>query len=149
MARLPDVPAPRPGEVIRYAYLWSQEQSYGREEATKDRPCAVVLALQEKDGDTVVVVLPITSRRPALAEDAVELPSGTRQRLGLQDERCWLVLTEANRFVWPGPDLRPVERPHGAFYCHGLLPAGLFRTVRDRVVQRARQRMHRTVTRTG
>lgn len=40
-------PEPEPGLVIRYAYLWRREQETGREKGTKDRPCAVVLALMD------------------------------------------------------------------------------------------------------
>jgi hypothetical protein len=36
----------------------------------------------------------------------------TNQRLGLDAERSWVMLTEANRFVWPGPDLR-MKEPSG------------------------------------
>jgi len=38
---------------------------------------------------------------------AVEISHETKRRLGLDDDRSWIVLTEANRFAWPGPDLRP------------------------------------------
>ena len=34
-------------------------------------------------------------------------PDTVKRRLELDDERSWIVLTEANRFIWPGPDLRP------------------------------------------
>ena len=37
-------PAPEPGLIIRYAYLWRSEAFQGEEEGRKDRPCAVVLA---------------------------------------------------------------------------------------------------------
>jgi hypothetical protein len=36
-------PSPRPGLVIRYAYLWQAKYRRGPEEGAKDRPCAVVL----------------------------------------------------------------------------------------------------------
>jgi len=87
---------PQPGEVIAYAYLWTHEGAAGRKDASKDRPCAVVLTLHESKE---VLVLPITSRAPAAIEDAIEIPPLTRQRLRLQEERCWVVLTELNRFV--------------------------------------------------
>jgi hypothetical protein len=38
-------PVPRPGLVIRYSYLWESEVRQGREEGTKDRPCAIVLVV--------------------------------------------------------------------------------------------------------
>jgi hypothetical protein len=34
-------PAPQPGLLIRYFYLWEREEARaGREEGVKDRPCA-------------------------------------------------------------------------------------------------------------
>jgi hypothetical protein len=38
------LPEPEPGLVIRYSNLWLREHREGREEGTKDRPCAIVLA---------------------------------------------------------------------------------------------------------
>lgn len=133
------VPPPRPGEIIRYAYLWTHERAEGQEEASKDRPCAVVLALQkDKDQDVVVFVVPITSTPPADASEAIEVPEATRLRLGLQDGRCWIKVTELNRFNWPGPDIRPVEpkpadRP---FYSYGLLPAKLYEMIKAAIQKR-------------
>ncbi len=138
---------PQPGQVIRYAYLWTSESDAGRDEAAKDRPCAVVLTLRQEAGDSLVFVLPITSRAPKDPADAIELSAATRLRLGLQQERCWIVLTEVNRFVWPGPDLRPVEQPVGGFYSFGLLPAATFRRARDSVLRRAREHRLRVVQR--
>jgi phenylpyruvate tautomerase PptA (4-oxalocrotonate tautomerase family) len=146
--RHPDVQPPRPGEVIRYAYLWTNEYEAGREEAAKDRPYAVVLTMRQDGDDKVVFVLPITSQRPALVDDAVEVTEATRRRLGLQDSACWVVLTEVNQFVWPGPDLRPVERPAGAFYSFGLLPGAQFKRIRDAVLMRVRMRRLGVVPRT-
>lgn len=46
---------PAVGDVIRYAYLWSHESAAGREEATKDRPAAIVALLRGDDGRDEVV----------------------------------------------------------------------------------------------
>jgi mRNA-degrading endonuclease toxin of MazEF toxin-antitoxin module len=140
-------PPPRPGEVIRYAYLWTHEADAGAEEGRKDRPCAVVLALARAEGVVEVVVAPITSGAPAREADGVEVPPETRRRLGLQDAPCWVVLTEVNRFAWPGPDLRPVETAAGPAWSHGLLPARLFERIRDAIVARARAHTLRAVPR--
>jgi hypothetical protein len=35
---------PRPGSVIRYAYLWANENAVGRDEGRKDRPALVARA---------------------------------------------------------------------------------------------------------
>jgi len=143
-------PEPQPGLVVRYAYLWRREQQAGREEGTKDRPCAVILALAgvEGGGRSRVVVLPITHSPPGAPEDAVELPQETKRRLGLDDERSWVVLTEANRFLWPGPDLRflPGRGPESAAY--GMLPPDVFRAVRDRFLAGLQARRAAVVPRT-
>jgi len=107
--------------VVRYAYLWTHEVVEGREEARKDRPCAVVIATTDAAGVSSVVVVPITSRAPAVRDDGMEIPAATRRRLGLQDEPCWAVLTEVNRFVWPGPDLRPPPTEAVAKHDDGLI----------------------------
>ena len=95
--------------MVRYSYLWASEHARGQEEGVKDRPCAVVLVSTESAGDRIVTVLPVTHTPPANARLAVEIPAATKRRLGLDDARSWVVLTEANRFVWPGPDLRPLR----------------------------------------
>lgn len=120
--RLPSV-----GDVIRYAYLWSHERDGGREEATKDRPAAVVALIRRIDGTDEVVVLPITSQPPLDPGAAVEIPEPTRLRLGLPRQRCWVVVSEFNHFAWPGPDLRPLEG--GGILC-GPLPASLMASIR-------------------
>jgi hypothetical protein len=102
------LPDPYAGLVIRYSYLWKREFDAGRDEGTKDRPCAIVLAVVHDDGEKEVLVLPITHSPPADPADAIEIPTATKNRLGLDSERSWIVITEANEFIWPGPDLRPV-----------------------------------------
>lgn len=102
------LPEPKPGLVIRYAFLWGREAARGQEEGSKDRPCAVVLTTK-KDGDrTQVIVAPITHSPPDKDTPAVEIPAATKQRLGLDHERSWIITNEVNVFEWPGPDVRPV-----------------------------------------
>lgn len=40
------LPDPKPGLVIRYGFLWSDERAGGAVEAAKDRPCAIVVAVR-------------------------------------------------------------------------------------------------------
>lgn len=131
------LPAPVPGLVIRYAYLWRDEALRGQEEGAKDRPCVVVLAVETADGDTVVTVAPITHSPPRHPETAVEIPTSTKQRLGLDGERSWIIAADLNRFVWPGVDLRPVTPGSGRFD-YGLIPGSLYRAVKERVLALAR-----------
>ena len=102
------LPVPKPGLVIRYAYLWEAEAREGREEGSKDRPCAIVLVVLRGGNHPIVRVLPVTHSPPSDAADTLEIPGATKERLGLDSQRSWVVLSEANDFIWPGPDLRPV-----------------------------------------
>ncbi|MBY6240556.1 hypothetical protein [Methylosinus sp. Sm6] len=142
-------PAPCPGLVIRYSYLWEREAREGREEGVKDRPCAVVVVLAGEAGEAPLVgVLPITHTPPVDATEAVEIPAITKQRLGLDSERSWIVLTETNDFVWPGPDLRPAVNGDLSSIVYGMLPPRFFAHVREKVVSMHRLRRLRRVART-
>jgi mRNA-degrading endonuclease toxin of MazEF toxin-antitoxin module len=143
-----DIPTPKPAQVIRYAYLWADEHAAGREEGAKDRPAAIILTLQTGSNLLRVAVVPITHAPPASATDAVEIPAIIKRHLGLDDFPSWIVLDEINVFAWPGPDLRPATGPDADTALFGYLPAGFFRTVRDRVVANIRTGKMRQVPRT-
>jgi hypothetical protein len=121
---------PAPGLVIRYSYLWASEHARGQEEGVKNRPCAVVVASTDEAGGPIVTVLPISHTPPSDRLLAVEIPAVTKRRLGLDDDRSWVVLTEANRFVWPGPDLRPLRPGDAEGVAYGPLPYRLFKDIR-------------------
>jgi mRNA-degrading endonuclease toxin of MazEF toxin-antitoxin module len=137
------LPEPKPGLVIRYDYLWADERDAGRHEATKTRPCVVVVAAQRVAGDLLVTVVPVT--HTPRAAGAVLLPPRTKARLRLDDDASWVVCTEINRFVWPGPDLRPV--PPDRRWSYGLLPAELFERVRRTLLGEIRRQHLRVVPR--
>jgi hypothetical protein len=133
-------PTPRAGLVIRYSYLWRSEAAAGREEGVKDRPCAIILAVEATDGDTVVYVLPITHTPPLDPNDAVELPQTTKIRLGLDGDRSWVVVSEGNSFVWPGPDVRPLPDKDAQSAVYGVLPGPVFNAIKSRFLTRIRDR---------
>ncbi len=114
--------------VVRYAYLWANEHDAGREEGSKDRPSAILLAAFAGE-QAEMLALPITHTPPSQQEEAFELPPATRARLGLDGERSWVVLSEVSRFAWPGPDLRPVS-PQRDTSLYGFLPEGVFAAIR-------------------
>jgi len=140
-------PAPQPGLVIRYSYLWTREAQAGREEGVKDRPCVVLIAVEDKAGRPRVIVLPITHSIPQSPDEGIELPQATKVRLGLDSERSWVIVSEANDFAWPGPDLRllPGQGPESAAF--GFLPPLVFRAVRDRFLARYRGHQAHLVSR--
>jgi hypothetical protein len=134
------LPEPVPGLVIRYSYLWAEEHRRGQEEGVKDRPCAIVLMTADAQGEQWVTVLPVTHTPPANREFSVEIPAATKRRLGLDDERSWVVLSEANRFLWPGPDLRPARQGDARTVAYGQLPYALFEEIRKEFIAAVRAR---------
>ena len=126
------LPKPEAGLVVRYSYLWLREHLEGREEGTKDRPCAIVLALRDHEGETQVLVVPVTHSLPDDSAAALELPTVIKHHLGLDAERSWVVLSESNLFDWPGPDLRRVGDRDDNSVAYGFLPPRFFAEVRRR-----------------
>ena len=117
----------------------------GQEERTKDHPSVVVVSTEDAEGETVVRVAPITHGPPIEVAETVEIPQVTKERLGLDDGRSWVVVSETNLFVWPGPDVRPIQP--GKF-TYGFLPPKLFIQVRDQLVALYRAKTHKSTRRT-
>jgi len=136
-------PWPLAGMVICYDYIWLHEHSRGWDQGSKDRPCVVVLTLPGNR----IIVLPITHRTPSDPMDGMQIPPAVKSRLGLDPDPSWVILTEANSFEWPGPDVRPVcpRDPNSPVY--GVLPELMIREIRNRVVARARRNAIRVIER--
>jgi len=134
------LPVPRPGLVICYSYLWAEEHNKGREEGVKDRPCAIVAARQIIEGRDVVTVVPVTHAPPRNAADALEIPAALKSHLGMDGQPSWIMLTETNDFLWPGPDLRPIPSSSPPRYAFGMLPPRFYQHLRDRVLEANAQR---------
>ena len=118
---------PAPGDLIAYSYLWSHEAAGGREEAAKERPCVIVLAVGQGQNPNVVVA-PITSQEPTRG-DAIQLDLGVA---GLA-RRSWIIPWELNVFRWPGPDLGRAGAPAGASWRLGSLAPRLRKLLADRI----------------
>ncbi len=140
------LPKPRIGLVIRYAFLWSHEKDAGATESGKDRPCAIVVASQtEGTTDTTVFAVPVTHRQPTTPDGWVERPSPAARALGLDGDRYWIIVTELNKFIWPGYDLRPV--PQSGSYEYGMLPKDIFMSVQAALNKQISARRARAMTR--
>lgn len=143
------LPKPVPGLVIRYSGLWQSEYRQGRDEGQKDRPCAIVAAIRVgEDGDARVLVLPVTHSPPDRPDLAIEIPAKVKQRLKLDDARSWVMLSEWNEFVWPGPDLRRLPGADESSVAYGILPPSLYAIIRDRFLALVRSRAAARVPRT-
>jgi hypothetical protein len=84
---------------------------------------------------------------PDPPEEAVEIPAVVKRRLRLDQERSGIVVSEINRFVWPGPDLRPISPAEPDRFAYGFLPPALFRQVLERFAATAAARKLRAVRR--
>jgi len=139
-------PEPAPGLVIRYDYLWRDEAMRGRQEGAKDRPCAIVVARQVREGkDMHVLLAPITHSQPSNPKAAIEIPPGVRQHLGFDDARSWIITAELNSVAWNDPGIVPA-RP--ARWDYGFLPPKLVTSLIDRVREQQRRAL-KIVDRTG
>ena len=107
--------------MIRYACLWKREADCGQIEGQKHRPCVVVLCVEEVDGEKVVTVVPITHGPGPNPEQTTPRTQATRRRLGLDEERNWIMATELHSFFWPVPDLAPTPTGQYAFVAVGQL----------------------------
>ena len=129
------LPAPTPGLVVRYSFLWSHERDAGHDDGAKDRPCAIVVAAHTGAGETRVILAPITHRPPNDPSDSIEIPAHVRRTLGMDGARQFLRLDELNRFAWPGFDLRLIPG-RGGEVAYGMLPKALFERLRRGILDR-------------
>jgi hypothetical protein len=129
-----NLPAPRPGLVIRYACLWDTDARAGG-------------LLRDGEEHPIVRVLPITHAPPHDPADALEIPTPTKDRLGPDSEPSWVVLSRANDFIWPDPDLRPVPGADPGTVAHGFLPPGFLKMLRERLQRRWRETAAKAVAR--
>ena len=142
------LPKPEPGLVIRYSYLWHREFKNGQEEGAKDRPCAIVIALNDAHDETQVLVVPVTHSPPYDLSNAMELPLSVKAHLGLDAERSWIVISESNLFNWPGPDLRRIQGSDDASVAYGFLPPRFFNEMKKRFLQLETKNRSRRIGRT-
>jgi len=118
----------KPGDVIQYVYLWAYEELEGHLEGRKECPCAVMIV---HAGKHIVGVCPIIHAPPRVGH-GIRVPAETCKRLGLDEQApCWVITTEMNQFVWPGPDIR--RAPSGQ-HSYGLMPAKLFEQVKAQLL---------------
>jgi len=142
------LPTPLPGLVIRYRYLWADDAASGAEEGDKERPAAIVMAV-DPPGATAprVFVLPITHAAPARHTEAMEIPASVCRSAGLDAGRTWVILSEFNEFVWPGFDLAIVPGRVPRTVAYGFLTSGFFTRLRERWLALDASRRSRRVPR--
>lgn len=133
---------PKPGLVIRFDYLWRDEQMRGQEDGGKDRPCVIVVATKERaDGSRRIMVCPITHSPAQGNQTAVKIPPKLARALDLDEGRMWIKTHELNAFTWE-KDRIPVGmvKTPGGKWIHGIVPYAIRKEVLAQVRQNNRQR---------
>lgn len=88
---------PALGDVWSYPFLWSRESARGETEGRKHRPCALALLLRAAEGETEILLVPITSQPPGDDRVAVEIPEIEKRRAGLDKHLpLWVIVDEFN-----------------------------------------------------
>ncbi len=125
-------PSPQGGLVIRYDYLWHSEEQDGREEGSKVRPCAVVVALPPPpNGIEQAVVCAVTHTQPHPPVEGVEIPTKVKRHLGLDGERSWVIVSEGNLVDWDDPGIEPVGPNQ---WSYGFVPTALADMLRNKLL---------------
>jgi len=140
-----NLPEPVPGLVVRYNYLWYEDQMKGLSDGDKDRPCAIIIASKTTGKVTVV---PITHSYPEPGEQhlSIEVPSDVARAIGLDDAVNYVRLGEVNRFKWPGDHLRPLPNDPTRIH-YGMIPRSFFDDIRKRLADLVRQELVRQTLR--
>jgi hypothetical protein len=139
------LPEPRPGLVVRYDYLWTEEAAAGRDQG-KDRPACLIAASDSSSRPRFVVLLPITHTEPAGSTVGIGIPPKVRQALGLDDEPCRVIVSEHSIDEWPNAGLQPIPGRPGAF-AYGFVPPRLFARIKAGFVELAKAGRSPGVTR--
>jgi hypothetical protein len=87
-----------------YDYLWHRDAASGISQG-KDRPACLVAASDPAANPRFVVILPITHSAPFGDTIGIEVPARVRQAIGLDDQPCWVIVSEHNVDAWPNGGL--------------------------------------------
>ncbi|MBS0472311.1 MAG: hypothetical protein JSR60_14660 [Proteobacteria bacterium] len=128
------LPEPEPGLVFRYDFLWRREARAGRD-TSKQRPACIAVATASEMISQRVVILPITHSQPTGDTIGIELTASVRRALGLDDQPCWVVVSEYNIDNWPNPGIAPLPNSRTSF-AYGFLPPDLFERIKAEFLKR-------------
>ena len=107
---------PKAGEVFRYPFLWKRQDLQGETAGRKSRPVCIAVTVANANGETVVFILPITTKPPLSGRHAVEVPDIEARRAGLDlHVRKWVMLDEINTDIVERSWVWEDRTPMGAF----------------------------------
>ncbi len=125
---------PKVGHVLRYVYLFANEQKAGRDEGVKER-FVVVIAI---DGKRYSVAA-ITTKGEGRA-NALPLPAPVATAGGVAPNSS-VVTDEINIFTWPGFDIRPLMKGKG--FVAGRFPPAFTNSLQSAILSAPHERIDR------
>jgi len=130
---------PKPGLVVRYDFLWKEDEQLGKHHG-KDRPCAIVVTLSVgPNGMREVALCAITHSAPGKDEQAVPISPRLASHLGLDEQPCWIKTEQVNWVAWPKHQLPyGISRVEPGRWIYGQLPLELTRKVFQQVSERVK-----------
>jgi hypothetical protein len=128
----------KPGDIVKFFYLWARQAEAGEESGRKARPACVVVKTEATPG--AMFLIPITSKEPGSERASLAISEIECRRGGLSFP-SWAILDEYNR----------VQLDHGYDF-ESMTPIGAFgaafmRRIADRMKAVAAQRRLRGVMR--
>ena len=102
----------RPGDLIRYSYLWAREAASGEETGRTFRPACIVV--RTPSNPSSVFVFPLTLQKPSSGRAYLAVTEIECRRGGV-DYPSYLILDEYNRFLETEAFDLETPEPIGAF----------------------------------
>ena len=91
------------GTVFTYPYLWHRESLKGETSGRKPRPVVVAVRVPRVNKTDLLILFPITSKKPEPNRFAAEIPNTEKKRGGLEmGIPLWIVMDDCNEEIWPG-----------------------------------------------
>ena len=107
---------PEPGQVFEYHFLWHWQKERGETEGRKKRPCCVSVVVTNDDGQHVIFIAPITSKRPQDGRIGIEIPDTEARRAKLDTTiPLWIMVDELNADLLEASHVLEDRVPRGQF----------------------------------
>ena len=125
--------------MVRFDFLWKEEEEQGHIDGKKDRPCAIILATKPNaEGAQEVILGPITHSPPHEGETGMEIPEKLAHHLKLDDDQSWVKTHQVNTVAWERDRLPyGIVPAHKGEWIFGKLPQSfakkIFKQIKDNV----------------
>lgn len=107
---------PKAGQIFDYHYLWKWQDEKGETEGRKRRPVCMVLTVVNSEGNHVLFIVPITSKKPTSNRIAISIPEIEAHRANLDTTiPLWIIVDELNVDILETSYTLESRTPRGQF----------------------------------